>query len=472
MTVSTAQHLTATTNGETVSDIVTELREIYTVHNPTKLPGLPALIEKYAGREAAVLARVRSKYGVAAGGAGGHSVTRREIEKLYSKYEPASLGQVGTLIAKHGEPALLDLVRQRFASAAPARTSSVHVERGTADEHGPQRYGGAVLTEQRDGSFTLFKMQMAMADGSKVGYLLQRQPLTAAAPRFEVTVVTGESGRIEDDERKLAQMSELERKRYAEKMLKMVRTEEELRDTSDISYAQQESLPPDMRIGLGTRGFDFGQDALGRGGASACHEARGEVRSRTAGRSEFSAAEPFAAGDVVGCEALFDEEGRYAGAVAFDVNGAPPQRLAHRLSDDELAAGALCPAVTLGRGDRVQINFCRPEITAGTGHTPAASPVADPPDGTFRPVGAEEAAVVDETQDEGYVSFSCPKAAAVTVADHGDRIQLEPHEVLVCPDQSEWLQTMMRRYGYGSVSQLLAILIIFCNREAKSRKSV
>ena len=82
--------------------------------------------------------------------------------------------------------------------------------------------------------------------------------------------------------------------------------------------------------------------------------------SRTAGRSEFSAAEPFAAGDVVGCEALFDEEGRYAGAVAFDVNGGPPQRLAHRLSDDELAAGALCPAVTLGRGDRVQINFCRP----------------------------------------------------------------------------------------------------------------
>ena len=60
----------------------------------------------------------------------------------------------------------------------------------------------------------------------------------------------------------------------------------------------------------------------------------------------------------------------------------------------------------------------------------------------------------------------------MTVADHGDRIQLEPHEVLVCPDQSEWLQTMMRRYGYGSVSQLLAILIIFCNREAKSRKSV
>ena len=153
MTGSTAQHLTATTNGETVSDIVTELREIYTVHNPTKLPGLPALIEKYAGREAAVLARVRSKYGVAAGGAGGHSVTRREIEKLYSKYEPASLGQVGSLIAKHGEPALLDLVRQRFASAAPARTSSVHVERGTADEHGPQRYGGAELRYPHDARY-------------------------------------------------------------------------------------------------------------------------------------------------------------------------------------------------------------------------------------------------------------------------------------------------------------------------------
>ena len=38
--------VTATTNGETVSDIVTELREIYTVHNPTKLPGLPALSSK------------------------------------------------------------------------------------------------------------------------------------------------------------------------------------------------------------------------------------------------------------------------------------------------------------------------------------------------------------------------------------------------------------------------------------------
>ena len=51
-----------------VDVIKQEVSEIYAVHNPQRLGQLGSLYQKYAGREAAMLAGVRSKYGVADGG--------------------------------------------------------------------------------------------------------------------------------------------------------------------------------------------------------------------------------------------------------------------------------------------------------------------------------------------------------------------------------------------------------------------
>ena len=66
-----------------------------------------------------------------------------------------------------------------------------------------------MLTEEREDSCTVFKMQMAVVGGTKAGFMLENAPLTAAEPRFEVEIVTDESGRIEHDEQVLAQMGEL-----------------------------------------------------------------------------------------------------------------------------------------------------------------------------------------------------------------------------------------------------------------------
>ena len=66
-----------------------------------------------------MLAGVRSKYGVADAGRSGHSVTRREIERLYSQYEPAKLNRVASLCLEHGEGPLLKMVRDQYAEAKP-----------------------------------------------------------------------------------------------------------------------------------------------------------------------------------------------------------------------------------------------------------------------------------------------------------------------------------------------------------------
>ncbi len=183
-----------------------EVTEIYSIHNPQKLGQLGALWRKYEGREAVMLAGVRSKYGVADGGRSGHSVTRREIERLYSKFEPAKLNHVASLCLEHGEGALLKMVREQYADATPESTPR-HVEQ--LDEDDRRRYGGVVLTDEREDSCTVFKMQMAVVGGTKSGFMLENAPLTAAQPRYEVEVVTDESGRIEHDEQMLAQMTEI-----------------------------------------------------------------------------------------------------------------------------------------------------------------------------------------------------------------------------------------------------------------------
>jgi hypothetical protein len=247
-------------------------------------------------------------------------------------------------------------------------------------------------------------------------------------------------------------------------MLKMWRTKEELEDTSDISYAQQENFPADIRVGLSSRSFDFADAAtvLGKSCHSVCFETAGMARSRTPGRAECAAALRASSGDVIGIEAVFDDGGKYTGVVAFDVNGGEAVRISYRLSEEELSDGVgLNPAVAVGRGDRLRVR------RIGNA-TPAVSPVMNPPEGTFLPVGdaAVEPKQVEE-EDLSVPSYICSHAA-MTVS----MVQMEPHELLVCPDQSEWLQSNMRQYGYGSISAILSILVHFCNREAKARKSV
>lgn len=192
-----------------VDVIKKEVTEIYAVHNPQKLGQLGTLYQKYAGREAAMLAGVRSKYGVVDGGRSGHSVTRREIERLYAEFEPAKLNQVGRLCFEHGEGALLKLVRDQYAEATPESTPRHSEQEKLLDEADQRRYGGVVLSEERDDSCVVFKMQMAVAHGTKNGFMLENQPLTAAEPRFEVAIVKEESGRIEHDEESLAAMTEM-----------------------------------------------------------------------------------------------------------------------------------------------------------------------------------------------------------------------------------------------------------------------
>jgi hypothetical protein len=503
------QAVMSTASGADVDEIKREITEIYSIHNPQKLGQLGALWQKYAGREAQMLAGVRNKYGVSDGGRSGHSVTRREIERLYTEYEPAKLNDVASLCLEHGEGALLKQVREQYAAATPESTPR-HVEQLDEDER--RRYGGVVLTEEREDSCTVFKMQMAVVGGTKTGFMTENAPLTAAEPRFEVTVVTDESGRIEHDEQVLAQMSEIgacdsscplgqvfpalsvaenarqlardaarrmthtvaaaaaaaERKRHAEKMLKMWRTEEELKDTSDISYAQQEKFPADIRVGLTASSFDFAdaRTGLGRSSHSVCYEAGGLARSRTPGRAECAAAPRTSAGDVIGVEALFDKDGKYTGFVAFDVNGGEPVRIAYTLTAEEQAngGGALNPAVSVGRGDRLRMQRIRHA-------TPAVSPVVNPPPGTFLPLHAssseQAAAAAEPDEDLSVPSYVCSHASKEV-----SMVQMEPHDLLVCPDQSEWLQSNMRRYGYGSISAIISILVHFCNREAKQRKSV
>jgi len=184
------QAVMSTASGADVDEIKREITEIYSIHNPQKLGQLGALWQKYAGREAQMLAGVRNKYGVSDGGRSGHSVTRREIERLYTEYEPAKLNDVASLCLEHGEGALLKQVREQYAAATPESTPR-HVEQLDEDER--RRYGGVVLTEEREDSCTVFKMQMAVVGGTKTGFMTENAPLTAAEPRFEVTVVTDES---------------------------------------------------------------------------------------------------------------------------------------------------------------------------------------------------------------------------------------------------------------------------------------
>jgi hypothetical protein len=162
---------------QTSEEVCAEIAEIYRVHNPAKLPDVPRLLRKYVGRETAALATIQAKYGVAPAGVGGHSVMRREIEKLLTVHHALDschemLSRVGELAATHGEEKLLAIVREQVA-ARPAPTkaprTTQHVEAEAAVEAGRgagngmrRRYGGVVLSEVGTERLVAFKMQMKM----------------------------------------------------------------------------------------------------------------------------------------------------------------------------------------------------------------------------------------------------------------------------------------------------------------------
>ena len=89
---------------------------------------------------------------------------------------------MASLCLEHGEGALLKMVREQYAEATPESTPR-HVEQ--LDEDDRRRYGGVVLTDEREDSCTVFKMQMAVVGGTKSGFMLENG-MTAAEPRFQV----------------------------------------------------------------------------------------------------------------------------------------------------------------------------------------------------------------------------------------------------------------------------------------------
>jgi hypothetical protein len=291
--------------------------------------------------------------------------------------------------------------------------------------------------------------------GGTSGFVLDEAELSAARPRYEVTVLADESGHIEREEAELASLGEFERKKRVEKTLKMWRTEEELADTSDISYAARERAPAHIRIGLAGRGWSGGeqQQTLGVAAGTVSLAAAGTLCSAPAGAEEqegegqhaeeeaaAAGAEALAAlsvGDVVGVTALFDPAtSEYSGYVAFDVNGGAPVRVRHphqhqRGGATGAGAGAgpqLCPAVQLGRGDRLELR------------TPGAEEqeqedragLSEHGDGAVAAAG-----LLGRQAEEAGPAFACPSAGAEVL---GERLQ--PRQLHVCPDQLEWLQTV------------------------------
>ena len=426
----------------TLDEMKLEIEEIYCVHNPAKLGDVPRILAKYNGREALALKAIQSKYNVAPAGVGGHSVTRREIEMLFSKYDAQKLSRVGFLVAQHGEKQLLENVRKQYATATP-EAPAPYVEKPVIRQR--RQIAGLILDDESAGAVTAFKMQMKVAGGSTSGSLVDSLALTPERPRYEVELVSDESGHIEREEQELAAMSEYDRKVHVERMLKMWRTDDELRDTSDISYKARKRPAADLVLGLACQDYASVATApLGCEMDSVGFTAGGMLRSRAAGRADWMGTSQVTAGDTVGCEALFDQEGAYTGFVRFDLNGgATSWTVPYRPAGED----GLCPAVSLGRGDRVIVR-----TTGAKQETTAPLP------------SVLETAEPDPRSSEGAepVSFVCPKA---------DSEEFSAHEFGLCPDQFEWLHENMGRFHYGSVSAVLSILILFCNREAKERKA-
>ena len=112
----------------------------------------------------------------------------------------------------------------------------------------------------------------------------------------------------------------------------------------------------------------------------------------------------------------------YSGFVEFDLNGGPPTQVAFRCP-----TGNLCPAVSIGRGDRLKIDTI-----------PSAED-----DASERPAAVTEILAPAAAGELSGLAFSCPKAATD---------ELVPREFGLCPDQFEWLHANMGRFNYGSVS--------------------
>jgi hypothetical protein len=77
-----------------------------------------------------------------------------------------------------------------------------------------------------------------------------------------------------------------------------------------------------------------------------------------------------------------------------------------------------------------------------------------------------EAALGQQRQDP---SFVCSKADS-GAEDFLGRRDYYPHDIELCPDQFEWLQEMMHRFQYESVTAVLGTLIHYCNKESSARK--
>ena len=158
---------------------------------------MPRILAKYKGREALALKAIQSKYNVAPAGVGGQSVTRREIERLFSKYDAQKLSRVGFLVAQHGEKQLLENVRKQYATATP-EAPAPYVEKPVIRQR--RQIAGLILDDESAGAVTAFKMQMKVAGGSTSGSLVDSLALTPERPRYEVELVSDESGHIEREE--------------------------------------------------------------------------------------------------------------------------------------------------------------------------------------------------------------------------------------------------------------------------------
>eukprot|EP01062_Namystynia_karyoxenos_P028524 TRINITY_DN215_c0_g2_i1.p1 TRINITY_DN215_c0_g2~~TRINITY_DN215_c0_g2_i1.p1 ORF type:complete len:821 (+),score=279.39 TRINITY_DN215_c0_g2_i1:145-2463(+) len=103
-------------------DWPSRIKRMYEKYEPGKVGQVGALLQKYAGKEQALMDALVKKYGAepAGGGGAGEAPVAMDwpsrVKRMYEKYEPAKVGQVDALMAKYKgkEQALMDALVKKY----------------------------------------------------------------------------------------------------------------------------------------------------------------------------------------------------------------------------------------------------------------------------------------------------------------------------------------------------------------------
>jgi hypothetical protein len=144
------------------------VQRLYGKYNPEKLAEVGALAAKYG--EDKLLDMVRRKYRdqeVASQAAvGGPSARMQEVRRLYGKYNPEKLMEVDTLAAKYGEDRLLGMVQKKYREQEGSESGG-SIPPTTSDEDISARSGSSSPTSLLQ-NVLLSQTVLTLSEGAEV----------------------------------------------------------------------------------------------------------------------------------------------------------------------------------------------------------------------------------------------------------------------------------------------------------------